>query len=77
MTGLRTSQSHHWLNARGVVDGDWRTEDEKSGLHARGILALPVSEVENLYYSDRSRPRPSKLSPAGCGTCSPWWNASG
>jgi hypothetical protein len=52
VTGLRTSQSHHWLNARGVVDGDGRTEDEKSSLHARGILALPVSEVENLYYSD-------------------------
>lgn len=52
VTGLRASQSHHWLNARGVVDGDWRTEDERSSLHARGILALPVSEVENLYYSD-------------------------
>ena len=52
VTGLRTSHSHHWLNARGVVDGDGRTEDEKCSLHARGILALPVSEVENLYYSD-------------------------
>jgi hypothetical protein len=52
VTGLRTSQSHHWLNARGVVDGDGRTVDERSYLHARGILALPVSEVENLYYSD-------------------------
>ena len=52
VTGLRDSQSHHWLNARGVVDGDGRTEVEKSSLHARGILALPVSEVENLYYSD-------------------------
>ena len=52
VTGLRTSQSHHWLNARGVVDGDGRTEAEKSSLYARGILALPVSEVENLYYAD-------------------------
>jgi hypothetical protein len=52
VTGLRASQSHHWLSARGVVDGDWRTEEEKASLHARGILALPVSEVENLYYSD-------------------------
>ena len=52
VTGLRTSQSHHWLNARGVVDGDGRTEDEKSSLYVRGILALPVSEVENLYYSE-------------------------
>lgn len=52
VTGLRTSQPHHWLSARGVVDGDGRDEDEKSSLRARGILALPVSEVENLYYSD-------------------------
>lgn len=52
VTGLRASQSRHWLNARGVVDGDGRTEDEKSSLRERGILALPVSEVENLYYSD-------------------------
>lgn len=52
VTGLRDSQSHHWLNARGIVDGDGRTEEEKSSLHARGILALPVYEVENLYYSD-------------------------
>ena len=51
VTGLRTSQSHHWLKARGVVDGDGRTEHEKSSLYARGILALPISEVENLYYS--------------------------
>ncbi len=52
VTGLRTSHSHHWLHARGVVDGDGRTEDERTSLYTRGILALPVSEVENLYYSD-------------------------
>ena len=52
VTGVRASEPHHWLNARGVVDGDWRTEEEKSSLHERGILALPVNEVENLYYSD-------------------------
>lgn len=52
VTGLRTSRSHHWLNARGVVDGDGRTAIEKSSLRDRGILTLPVSEVENLYYSD-------------------------
>jgi hypothetical protein len=52
VTGLRTSKPHHWLSARGVVDGDGRNEEEKSSLHARGILALPFNEVENLYYSD-------------------------
>lgn len=49
--GLRESRSHHWVHARGVVDGDGRTEEEKSSLHAQGILALPVNEVESLYYS--------------------------
>ncbi len=52
VSGLRDSQPLHWLNVRGIVDGDGRTEKEKSSLHARGILPLPVSEVENLYYSD-------------------------
>jgi hypothetical protein len=50
VTGLRSSQEHHWVRAHGVVDGDGRDEDERESLRARGILTLPVSEVENLYY---------------------------
>jgi hypothetical protein len=49
--GLRESQSHHWVHARGVVDRDGRTAAEKASLYEHGILSLPVNEVENLYYS--------------------------
>lgn len=52
VTGLRDSGRHHWVHARGIVDGDARTEEERSDLAARGVLALGVSEVENIYYLD-------------------------
>jgi energy-coupling factor transporter ATP-binding protein EcfA2 len=52
VTGLSNSAAHHWVKARGVVDGDGRSEEERASLLDRGILALPVSEVENLYYFD-------------------------
>lgn len=50
VTGLLGSTKHHWVKAAGVVDGDGRSEDERRSLESRGIHALPVSEVENLYY---------------------------
>lgn len=50
--GLANSQAHHWLEARGIVDGDERDSDERAILFQKGILALPVSEIENLYYSE-------------------------
>lgn len=52
VTGLKTSADHHWIRARGVVDGDGRDADERQSLLDRGILPLPVSEVENVYYLD-------------------------
>lgn len=51
VTGLSASADHHWVKARGVVDGDGRSAEERQALIARGVLALPVSEVESLYYS--------------------------
>ena len=50
VAGLRASESHHWIRASGVVDGDERTPLERKSLIDRGVLPLPVSEVENLYY---------------------------
>lgn len=50
VSGLRTSTEHHWVHACGVVDGDGRTESERTSLATRNIYALHVSEVENLYY---------------------------
>lgn len=52
VTGLTASEDHHWVRARGVVDGDGRSEAERLSLAERGILSLPVSEVENVYYLD-------------------------
>lgn len=51
--GLANSKSHHWLDARGIVDGNERTPDERDRLFAKGILAIPASEIENLYYSEQ------------------------
>jgi hypothetical protein len=51
VAGLRASNSLHWLNVSGIVDGDGRTDEEKSSLRSRGILTLPVNEIENLLYS--------------------------
>lgn len=50
VTGLRESARHHWVRAFGLVDGDGRTDSERASLEQRGIIVLPVSEVENLYY---------------------------
>lgn len=51
VAGLQTSSAHHWIEPRGIVDGDGRTSDEVSALADKGILSLPVQEVESLYYS--------------------------
>lgn len=49
--GLHASRDHHWIQAHGVVDGDGRSDAEREALAAGGILALPVNEIESLYYS--------------------------
>lgn len=53
VTGLRKSESFHWVRARGLVDGDWRSEQEIESLRNLGIHVLPVSEIENLYYTSK------------------------
>ncbi|MBT1621178.1 AAA family ATPase [Curtobacterium flaccumfaciens pv. oortii] len=50
VTGLRDSPSLHWVNAVGLVDGDARSEQERSALASKGVSVLEVSEVENLYF---------------------------
>lgn len=52
VTGLGDSGVHHWIDARGIVDGDGRTIAEKDALARKGILTLSVNEIENLYYTD-------------------------
>lgn len=48
--GLGTAGDYHWVDARGVLDGDARTSEEASALAAKHILVLPVNEIESLYY---------------------------
>lgn len=50
VSGLRSSELHHWIRAVGIVDGDGRSEIEVQALARRHVLSLPVAEVENLYY---------------------------
>ncbi len=55
VSGLADSDAHHWVQGRGIVDRDGRTETECTALAAKGILALGVCEVESLYYCEDVR----------------------
>ena len=48
--GLRGSANYHWVTGQGVLDGDARTTAEITALAGKGILVLPVNEIESLYY---------------------------
>ncbi|MFF5182150.1 AAA family ATPase [Micromonospora sp. NPDC000316] len=50
VAGLNESESFHWVDGRGVLDGDARSANEVAAMAAKKILVLPVNEVENLYY---------------------------
>lgn len=40
----------HRISGSGIVDGDARTHAEAEKLEKQGVLALPVNEVESLYF---------------------------
>lgn len=48
--GIRDSAEHHWLEAVGIIDADGRQPEEIATLNSRGILVLPVSEIESVYF---------------------------
>lgn len=50
VSGMRYFREHHWVDAAGVIDGDCRTDDERNAMRKKGILVLPVNEVENIYF---------------------------
>lgn len=50
VTGLRSSADLHWLEPHGIVDGDGRSTAERDTLLSKGIVALPISEIESVYY---------------------------
>lgn len=49
-SGLQESGAYHWVDGRGILDGDARSPEELTALGTKKILVLPVDEVENLYY---------------------------
>lgn len=50
VAGLSSSDAHHWVLAAGIVDGDGRSQEERTSLAKKGVHVLPVSEIESLYY---------------------------
>lgn len=50
VTGIRTSDNLHWLNAWGIVDNDHRTMADIEKLKAIGIYALDYFSVESIYF---------------------------
>ncbi|MFI7598656.1 AAA family ATPase [Actinoplanes sp. NPDC049681] len=54
VTGLTSNENLHWVHAKGIVDGDGRSTDEIRTLANKGILVLPVSEIESLYYGSEA-----------------------
>ncbi|MDT3343760.1 AAA family ATPase [Microbacterium aquilitoris] len=50
VAGLRKSTAQHWVTAAGIVDGDARSADEREALRDGGVIALPVNEIESLFF---------------------------
>jgi ATPase subunit of ABC transporter with duplicated ATPase domains len=46
---VRGTPSLHYLQAFGIIDSDYRTDEEISALRAAGIYTINVAEVENLF----------------------------
>lgn len=42
----------HWLEPRGLIDGDGRSDEEKSALASDGIYTLPYPTIENLFFTE-------------------------
>lgn len=48
--GMRQNDDLHWVDVAGIVDGDGRSTGEIESLFTSGVRALPVNEIENLFY---------------------------
>lgn len=48
--GVRQSNNVNWLQAWGIVDGDYLDEKIKLRLKNSGIFSLPFHSIESLYY---------------------------
>jgi energy-coupling factor transporter ATP-binding protein EcfA2 len=46
---IRDNTEIHHVNAFGIIDSDYRDEDEVTSLESHGIYTISVAEVENLF----------------------------
>lgn len=60
VSGIRGSESLHWIHAFGIVDGDRRPQEELDELQAKGIYAVPFYSVESIYYHPEVQRRIAK-----------------
>ena len=51
--GLRSTDSTHWVQAYGIIDGDARPKEQAAALAADGLFVLPFYSVESIYYHPR------------------------
>lgn len=47
-----STEGLHSIKAYGIIDRDYRSDEELAGLKAKGIYSLEVAEVENLFLVD-------------------------
>lgn len=53
--GVNATQSVNWLNAKGIVDGDYRPNDVRTELLARSVFAIQTNAVESILLHHRVR----------------------
>lgn len=46
---LRSNTNIHHLNVYGLIDSDYKEEDEKEALKRQGIYTISVAEIENIF----------------------------
>ncbi|MCJ8330849.1 MAG: DUF4435 domain-containing protein [Lentisphaeria bacterium] len=46
---LRDNEKIHHLNTFGLVDSDYKEDEEKKAMLTHGIYTIPVAEIENLF----------------------------
>jgi dUTPase len=46
---LRGNQNIHHLNVCGLIDSDYKEEEERQSLLQHGIFTISVAEIENLF----------------------------
>lgn len=54
VVSLRALPSAHWMTPFGLIDKDWRDDEEVKSLHKKGVHVLPVPTVENLFFLEEA-----------------------